>query len=94
MQSTPGKHGRAVGAVAGVLAALTLAGCAASPEEVCEHIEDVVAEEVGREAATDAIDGCTFTWQMRRDTKGLFDYKELADCVMESDDLETLAECK
>ena len=78
----------------GVLVVCTLGGCGASPQDVCGHIEGVVAQEVGDEAARDAIEGCQFTWQMRRDTRGVLEYKELSDCVMESDDLTSLAQCK
>lgn len=69
-------------------------GCGASPEEVCGHIEQVVSKEAGDEAAEAAIDGCEFQWKMRKDTKGIFQYKELADCVMDADDLEGLSKCK
>jgi hypothetical protein len=72
----------------------TLTGCGAPPEDVCGHIEDVVAQEVGPEAAQDAIEGCQFTWEMRRDTRGVLEYKELSDCVMESEDLRSLGQCK
>lgn len=78
----------------GVLLCGAVAGCSAPPEDVCEHIEEVVAQDVGEEAAAEAIDGCMFTWEMRRDTRSVIAYKELADCVMDSDDLASLAQCK
>ncbi len=79
---------------AAALLATLAAGCGASPQEVCGHIEEVVKKEAGDEAAKAAIDGCEFQWKMRKDTKGIFQYKELADCVMDAKDLETLAKCK
>jgi hypothetical protein len=79
-----------VGSVLCVLAA----GCGAEPAEVCKHVEEVVTKEAGPEAAKEAIDGCEFTWQMRKDTKGIFQYKELSDCVMEAQTLDALANCK
>ena len=83
---------RALSAV--VLLATLAAGCGAAPEEVCGHIEEVVKKEAGDDPAKAAIDGCEFQWNMRKDTKGIFQYKELADCVMDANDLETLAKCK
>jgi hypothetical protein len=77
----------------GALLAL-LAGCGASPEDVCSHIEGIVTKEAGADAAKEAIDGCEFTWKMRKDTKGLLQYKELADCVTDSENVEQLARCK
>jgi hypothetical protein len=76
------------------LVAALAAGCGAAPPEVCAHIEEVVKKDVGDEAAKAAIDGCEFKWNMRKDTKGIFQYKEMADCVMDASDLESLAKCK
>jgi len=76
-----------------VLGVIT-AGCGADPSEVCGHIEEVVKKEAGDEAAKAAIDGCEFQWNMRKDTKGLFQYKELSDCVMDAKDLDALSKCK
>ena len=79
--------------VAGLLGVL-VAGCGAEPAEVCKHVEEVVTKEAGAEVAKEAIDGCEFTWQMRKDTKGIFQYKELADCVMDAENLDALSKCK
>ena len=78
----------------GILVAALLAGCGAAPEDVCSHIEEIVTKEAGAGAAKEAVDGCEFTWSMRKDTKGVFQYKELADCVTDSESLEQLAQCK
>jgi hypothetical protein len=76
------------------LLAAVATGCGAAPAEVCGHIEEVVKKEAGDEAAKAAIDGCEFKWNMRKDTKGVFQYKELADCVMDASDLDALSKCK
>ena len=76
------------------LLAVFAAGCGAAPAEVCGHIEEVVKKEAGDEAAKAAVDGCEFKWDMRKDTKGIFQYKELADCVMDASDLDSLSKCK
>lgn len=80
--------------VAGLFACIFAVGCGASPEDVCGHIEEVVKKEANEEAANKAVDGCEFTWQMRKDTKSIFKYKELADCVMDADSVEALSKCK
>lgn len=73
---------------------LLASGCAAEPGEVCDHMGEVVRKDLGSSAATDLTDGCEFTWQMRKETKGLFQYKEMADCVMDADTAEALGKCK
>lgn len=75
------------------LLAAAATGCGAAPADVCGHIEEVVKKEAGEEAAKEAIDGCEFQWQMRNDTKGIFEYKKLADCVMDAQDLDALSKC-
>lgn len=76
-----------------ILAAVA-AGCGAAPADVCRHIEEIAKKEAGEEAAKEAVEGCEFQWQMRNDTKGIFEYKKLADCVMDARDLDTLSKCK
>lgn len=96
----PFEHqGRSVMSVLRTLVSFSLltavaTGCGAAPAEVCGHIEQVVKKEAGDEAAKAAIDGCEFQWSMRNDTKGIFQYKELADCVMDANDIDALAKCK
>lgn len=80
--------------LAGLLASIFATGCGAAPDEVCGHIEEVVKKEAGDEAATQAVEGCEFKWKMRKDTKGIFQYKELAGCVMDADSLDALSKCK
>ena len=80
--------------VAGLLATVFAVGCGASPEEVCGHIEEVVKKEHGDEAAKAAVDGCDFKWKMRKDTKGIFKYKDLASCVMDASTTEAIGKCK
>ncbi|MEM7155891.1 MAG: hypothetical protein AAF799_23775 [Myxococcota bacterium] len=80
--------------VAGLLASVFAVGCGAAPEEVCGHIEEIVKKEAGDEAAKAAVDGCDFKWKMRKDTKGIFQYKELASCVMDASTVEALGKCK
>jgi hypothetical protein len=76
-----------------ILAAVAT-GCGAAPADVCRHIEEIAKKEAGEEAAKEAVEGCEFQWQMRNDTKGIFEYKKLADCVMDARDLDTLSKCK
>ncbi|MCH9688869.1 MAG: hypothetical protein K0V04_45975 [Deltaproteobacteria bacterium] len=80
--------------LAGLLASIFAVGCGASPEDVCGHIEEVVTKEINAEAGKQAADGCDFKWKMRKDTKGLFQYKELADCVMDAKSVDALSKCK
>jgi hypothetical protein len=79
--------------ILGGLLSVLVAGCGAEPAEVCKHVEEIVTKEAGAEAAKEAVDGCEFTWQMRKDTKGIFQYKESADCVMDAQNLDQLAKC-
>ncbi len=80
--------------VAGLFSSFLLAACGASPADVCGHVEEVVTKEISAEAAKAAVDGCDFKWKMRKDTKGIFQYKELADCVMDADSVDALSKCK
>lgn len=79
---------------AALLTSFIATGCGAAPEEVCGHIEEVVKKEAGDEAAKAAIDGCEFKWKMRKDTKAVFEYKDLAGCVMDAENIEALGKCK
>ena len=69
-------------------------GCGADPEEICAHIEEIVKKEINAEAAKKAVDGCDFKWKMRKDTKGMGAYKDMANCVMEASDIAALGKCK
>lgn len=81
-------------AVPVLLSVLMLPGCGASPQDICAHKKEVVEKEVGEGAAREAVDGCEFTWKMRKETKGVFQYKKLADCVMDADDVDALSKCR
>ena len=72
---------------------LVASGCAAEPREVCDHMGEVVRKDLGAPAADEVTDGCEFTWRMRKETKGVFQYKQMADCVMDADSADALEKC-
>ncbi len=74
------------------LASLT-AGCGASPQAVCAHMKEVVSKESGDAAATAAMEGCEKKWERSKEIKGLINYKEKADCVMDATTMQQISEC-
>ena len=82
---------------------LSLGACGASPEDVCDHMQTLVAAAaaqagLGGEAAkavTSQFDhhSCVFTWKQRHERFGVFKYRSLSNCVVSAATLDDTTKC-
>lgn len=72
-----------------LMLALGATACGASPEEVCKHVEKLTTD------AGETFDakGCSFTWDMRKETLSMFEYGDKASCAMDAKTLGELDGC-
>jgi hypothetical protein len=85
------------------LAALApmLAACAPAPEDVCQHVVDLMKKELGEqvdampeEEITKIKDNCVKEAEKEKEMKGAIEYKKQAKCVMAASSLEDLKKCE
>jgi hypothetical protein len=85
------------------LAALApmLAACAPAPEDVCQHVVDLMKKELGEqvdampeEEITKIKDNCVKEAEKEKEMKGALEYKKQAKCVMAAESLEDLKGCE
>jgi hypothetical protein len=80
------------------LALPSFAGCAPSPEAVCEHVIGLMTKEAGSAApdVSEVQKQCledTERLKKHRDRKGPFEYRKAASCIMDATTLEAAAKC-
>lgn len=78
-----------------------LAGCAPAPEDVCQHVVDLMKKELGEQAdampdeeITKIKDNCVKEAEKEKENKGSMEYNKQAKCVMAADSLEGLSKCE
>lgn len=85
------------------LAALApmLAACAPAPEDVCQHVVDLMKKELGEqvdampeEEITKIKDNCVKEAEKEKEMKGAIEYKKQAKCVMAAGSLDDLKKCE
>jgi len=73
---------------------LAVAGCGASPEEICDHQIEVVKKELGDDAAKELDRGeCVKKYEFKKDMKGLSKWSKFSSCIMEADSVDALDKC-
>ncbi|PRP93382.1 hypothetical protein ENSA5_42810 [Enhygromyxa salina] len=85
------------------LAALApmLAACAPAPEDVCQHVVDLMKKELGEQVdampedeITKIKDNCVKEAEKEKEMKGALEYKKQAKCVMAAESLDDLKTCE
>jgi hypothetical protein len=76
------------------LAAGLGAGCAKSPEDVCQHLNKLASKEVGAKMAKGANAGCVKRWKRAKEMKGYFKYRRVSRCVTSADSLKKAVKCE
>jgi hypothetical protein len=78
-----------------------LAACAPAPEEVCQHVVDLMKKELGEqvdampeEEITKIKDNCVKEAEKEKEMKGAMEYNKQAKCVMAAASLADLAKCE
>ena len=69
-------------------------GCAKSPEDVCGHIQKLVAKETSAEIAKKANKGCVKRLENKKEMKGYFKYRKFSRCVMDAKSLKDAKKCE
>lgn len=77
-----------------------LAACAPSPDDVCQHVIDMMKKELGDAADSMGEDEmkemkekCVKDAEKEKELKGAMEYKKQAKCIMDASNLEQLAKC-
>lgn len=79
--------------LAGILVALTtLVGCAPSPQDVCDHMNELVTKEAPDAPKPDTAE-CVSSVESKKEMKGLFKYRDWANCVVDATSLEAAEKC-
>lgn len=74
--------------------ALGAAGCAKSPEDVCGHMEKLMAKEANAEIAKKMVKGCVADVKRRKEMKGYMKYRKESRCIVAASSLKDLEKCK
>ena len=74
--------------------ALGAAGCAKSPEDVCSHMEKLMAKEAGADLAKKANKGCVASVKRHKDTKGYMKYRKESRCIVAAKSLKDIKDCE
>lgn len=69
-------------------------GCAKSPEDVCGHVEKLMAKETSAEIAKKANQGCVKRLENKKEMKGYFKYRKFSRCAVEAKSLKDLKGCE
>ncbi|MDX9722478.1 MAG: hypothetical protein RBU37_17160 [Myxococcota bacterium] len=77
-----------------VLLMAVTSACGASPEEVCAKQAELI-KKAGGEAPSDAdLKKCESSMEKKKEMKGIFGYREFANCIMDAESLEATEKCK
>jgi hypothetical protein len=83
-----------------VLAPMLIA-CAPKPDDVCQHVVDLMKKDLGEqvdalseEQITKIKDTCVKNAEKEKEAKGALEYNKQAKCVMAAESLEDLRECE
>jgi hypothetical protein len=78
-----------------------LVACAPAPDEVCQHVIDLMKKELGEQVdamSEDEIakikDNCVKEAEKEKENKGAMEYNKQAKCVMAAASLADLAKCE
>lgn len=78
-----------------------LTACAPAPDEVCQHVIDLMKQELGEqvdamseEEITKIKDNCVKEAEKEKEMKGAMEYNKQAKCVMAAASLADLAKCE
>lgn len=78
-----------------------LAACAPAPEDVCQHVVDLMKKELGEQVdampedeITKIKDNCVKEAEKEKEMKGSMEYNKQAKCVMAAGSLEDLTKCE
>jgi hypothetical protein len=78
-----------------------LAACAPAPEDVCQHVVDLMKKELGEQVdampedeITKIKDNCVKEAEKEKEMKGSMEYNKQAKCVMAAASLEDLSKCE
>jgi hypothetical protein len=78
-----------------------LAACAPAPEDVCQHVVDLMKKELGEQVdampedeITKIKDNCVKEAEKEKEMKGSMEYNKQAKCVMAATSLEDLSKCQ
>lgn len=78
-----------------------LTACAPKPEDVCQHVVDLMKKEMGdqvdsmsEEQITKIKDTCVKNAEKEKELKGAIEYNKQAKCVMAAESLEDLRACE
>lgn len=75
-------------------ASFALGACAKSPEDVCAHMEKLMAKETSSAIAKKANEGCVKRMNRSKEMKGYFKYRKASRCLMAAEKLADLKKCK
>jgi hypothetical protein len=75
-------------------ASFALGACAKSPEDVCSHMEKLMAKETSADIAKKANEGCVKSMSRSKEMKGYFKYRKLSRCITSAEKLSDLKKCK
>jgi hypothetical protein len=68
-------------------------GCAKSPEDVCQHLEKLMAKESSAEIAKKANSGCVKSAQRSKEMKGYMKYRKSSRCIVAASSLSDVKKC-
>jgi hypothetical protein len=84
-----------------IVLAPMLAACAPAPEEVCQHVVDLMKKDLGDQAdamseeeITEIKDKCIKDGEKEKEMKGVLEYNKQAKCVMAATLLADLSKCE
>ncbi len=88
--------------VSAILAISFMAGCAASPEDVCDHTAKLMAKEMPAEADKAKTEEtvkkfkeeCVKSVKKRKENMGYFKYRTQSRCIMDASTLAAATKCK
>lgn len=70
------------------------AGCAQSPEDVCNHIKKLLKKEMKMDASEKMMKRCVKRWERKKEMKGYFKYRKISRCVLAADSLKEAKKCE
>jgi hypothetical protein len=79
----------------------TLAACGPKPDDVCQHVVDLMKKDLGdqvdamsEEQITKIKETCVKNAEKEKELKGAIEYNKQAKCVMAAESLEDLRACE
>lgn len=72
-----------------------LTACGPSPARVCDHMIELTQAELGEQAAATVNgDKCRDLMRREREARGITEYREQANCILEAESYEQLSVCR